>query len=255
MSNVTVLKPHAVYTIHRCFVSSYYGVDSTAPAVLRTLRLLRAHADAPRRRGSGGGGLPAPLPLALPPLLAAASVSLRVYLQRDPAPSREHNDNAAGRGRRVRNEEAVAAALRQAGYVTLRLGRASLIEKAAALRAARRVVTPVGASALNLLFASGGGGGGSSGGAGAALWLFADPAGAGAIGAHWTVCVAAALWAEPPRAFVLRAQPGVSTDGVDVSLLRAAVARLDAGGEGAGPPMLERLECDRTMTTTAPSQI
>ena len=217
-----------------------------APAVLRTVRLLRASAaDAARRRGASA---------LLPPLPAAAQ---RLYLQRDAAPSREHHhDNAVGR--RMHKEAAVAAAAAAAaaakGYVSLRLGRASLLDKTQALRGARRVVAHVGASALHLLFA---------GVAAGAAWLFVDATGAGPIGAHWAVCVASALWAEPPRAYLLRPQPGVSADGVDAALLRAAVAQLDAvgeqgeqgeqGGGGGRARLIERLECDRSMTTAAPT--
>ena len=212
--------------------------------MLRTVRLLRASAaDAARRRGS----------TALPPPPAAAQ---RLYLQRDAAPSREHHDNAVGR--RMHKEAAVAAAVAAAaaaeGYGSLRLGRASLLDKTQALRAARRVVAHVGAGALHLLFA---------GVAAGAVWLFVDAAGAGPIGAHWAVCIASALWAEPPRAYLLRPQAGVSADGVDAALLRAAVVQLDAmgeqgeqgeqGGGGRRASLFERLECYRSMTTTAPT--
>ena len=199
--------------------------------MLRTVRLLRASAaEAARRHG-----------------LTPPAAAQRLYLQRDAAPSREHHDTAVCR--RMHKEAAVAAAAVAAaaaaavaaavaaeGYVSLRLGRASLLNKTQALRVARRVVAHVGASALHLLFA---------GVAAGAAWLFVDAAGAGPIGAHWVVCVASALWAEPPRAYLLRPQPGVSADGVEVdpALLRAALAQLDAVGEqgrGGGRARLHR---------------
>ena len=197
--------------------------------MLRTVRLLRAlAAEAARRHG-------------LTPPAAAQRLDLQrsylylqrsyLYLQRDAAPSREHHDTAVCR--RMHKEAAVAAA---EGYVSLRLGRASLLNKTQALRVARRVVAHVGASALHLLFA---------GVAAGAAWLFVDAAGAGPIGAHWVVCVASALWAEPSRAYLLRPQHGVSADGVEVdpALLRAALAQLDAVGEqgrGGGRARLHR---------------
>ena len=208
--------------------------------MLRTVRLLRASAaEAARRHG-------------LTPPAAAQRLDLQrsylylqrsyLYLQRDAAPSREHHDTAVCR--RMHKEAAVAAAAAAAvaaavaaeGYVSLRLGRASLLNKTQALRVARRVVAHVGASALHLLFA---------GVAAGAAWLFVDAAGAGPIGAHWVVCVASALWAEPSRAYLLRPQHGVSADGVEVdpALLRAALAQLDAVGEqgrGGGRARLHR---------------
>ena len=127
----------------------------------------------------------------------------------------------------------------------LLLGRASLLDKTQALRAARRVVAHVGAGALHLLFA---------GVAAGAVWLFVDAAGAGPIGAHWAVCIASALWAEPPRAYLLRPQPGVSANSVDAALLRAAVGEQgEQGGGGGRARLIERSHSSRSMTTAAPT--
>ena len=161
------------------------------------------------------------------PLVAGAIAPTRreqrlLYLQRETQGSREHNDNHQGATRAAANEAEVAAALRARGFTILRLGRASLRDKAAALAGASLVLTPVGANALNLLLQP----------SPPSTWLFLDPADLGAFSACWVCCMARLLWRERPAAHVLGSQPGVSLERLDPTLVTWAVSSaLDATRE------------------------
>ena len=221
VTNVTVLHEwKARYRIERLYVSSYYRLDSTAPAAVWLWKQLR-WASTPR------------VPLVSPNLPAPHAVTPAglLYLQRNSEPSREHNDNAQGAARAVANEEELAAVLRVRGFTIIRSGRASLREKAAALAGALLVLTPVGANALNLLLQPNP----------PAAWLFIDPADLGAFSACWTCCMARQLWRERPLAHVLGAQAGVSLARIEPSIVTwAATVALDAALTPPSPPLSPR---------------
>jgi hypothetical protein len=161
--------PHdARYLVRRLYVQRAFSTDSVASSAILLYRRLR---EAIIRLPGGSSPLP------LIQLQSRSSAALghgprRIYLQRETSPSAAHNDAFSGSGssvhfgawRNVANEDQLVSAMEGEGFVAIRLGRATLVEKAHALRDAESIVTPLGANAVNLLF-----------GQRAQAWLFLDP--------------------------------------------------------------------------------
>ena len=116
------------YMPDELWLTGFYSKDSTAPSILSLFRRLQF-------------ALRPPPPFAWADTPRQTFYSPGIYLQRDRDPAGALRQR--GLAREAANEEELAAALRQDGVESVRLGKASLREKAAVLEGASLIVTPV----------------------------------------------------------------------------------------------------------------